>query len=147
MDFDLTTLFYIAFALISFLASAAGKKKKKAAKQRRTTIPSDETSPPAGQLTFEELLKEFTGKKVVTAGPEPLPDPPPPVVEHPPSREIIREVPKEQKKLANSAKKPEFSMPYKQHKVTESPAYAALFSNPDDVKKAFIASEIFARKY
>ena len=147
MDFDISTLIYIAFIIISFFASAASRNKKKAAeKQRRRAKPSADTldPPPTQRPTFEELLREFTGKKS-----EPMPELEPVST---PVR-VAETAPMARKTETKLAGKPtvtpnkfESFAEYEQ-KEEEASIYSELFSNLDDVKKAFVASEVFKRKY
>lgn len=146
MEFDISTIFYIAFIVVSFLASGLSKNKKRAAeKQRRNPQPSPETlGPPSGNRpTFEELLEEFTGKRTTKSEPEVAPTPrvvaePAPVVR----KQYIRD----EKRSVATAKKFQPFTEYEEKEVGQS-EYEEMFSNLDDVKKAFVASEIFKRKY
>lgn len=58
---DIQLLIYIAFLAIALLSRFLGKKKKNAqqAKEKENS-PEDKGDPP---MTFEDLLKEFTGSK------------------------------------------------------------------------------------
>lgn len=150
MDFDFGTLLYIAFGIIYFIYSGVKKNQKKAQKPISHENPETVGPPPVKrQPTFEELLEEFTGKKPedLETVPEPVYEPEPVVQEvfkpEPvKKREPILEFQKEEKKSAPLVAFKEY-----EGEEVETEDYAANFSNLDDAKKAFIASEIFKTKY
>ena len=148
MDFDFGTLIYIILGIIYFIFTGATKNKKKQVPKRPS--PSNQPTetvgpPPVNRPTFGELLEEFTtGKpatpKVVIKEPEPivLEDRKPLV-----SKAKLLPVFEKQQRMEQ-----EFShfKEFEEEEYEPSP-YAEMFRDMDATKKAFVASEIFKRKY
>lgn len=151
MDFDISTLLYILFAVIYFIFS---KGKKKPKKQSRPSSRSSQPQPaapasePQRRPTFEELLEEFTGLKTVEEKAKPEPVLAPAVV--PETRPLPR---RESKAVVNEGRSSHRSMDSDFERFEEfeeeAPQHAFIddLRNPDTARKAFIYSEIFKRKY
>lgn len=149
MDFDYTTILYVILGIIYFIFTGISKNKKKAQQEaRKTGAPSTETvgPPPVSRRpTFEELLQEFTGQEPIA--PEPV------IV----VQEVVAPI-----KIAEPVKKQPVRASIKEARKEISPLfgfqaydideeeredYAEVLSDLDGAKRAFIASEIFQRKY
>lgn len=146
MDFDFSTALYLILGIIYFVFSGLKKKGKQGTnppKRGKYSDPETVGPPPTSQRpTFEELLEEFTGQKTiqqpepeVVAAPVVIPERPKPVAINPEHRK-----PKEYKPLV-SFKEYDTEEDYNQDD------YREMFSSLDDAKRAFIASEVFNRKY
>ncbi|OEK04168.1 hypothetical protein [Roseivirga misakiensis] len=154
MEFDLSTIVYLVLGVIYFIFTSANKNKKKVGRRPsnpdNTDNPETVGPPPLDRRpTFEELLEEFTGQK---SQPEPEPV-------RIPQLEEIKESHKKPDYLFESKPKPEVIKvkkeerkpmvtfeEYEQEEESQS-EYLQMFSDLDSAKKAFIASEIFQRKY
>ena len=160
MDFDFGTLLYIVLAVIYFIVQSGSKNKKKRSNQRGEQEAYEPGESNKRRPTFEELLAEFTGQQP-QKDPEPIVEPVKPVVVEnaSQSRRSVYEI--AQEKSAQRKREAELEVQRIQSKTsdhlkgyeleeeeeqTES-SYATMFENLDDVKKAFVASEIFRRKY
>ena len=108
--------------------------------------------------TFEELLEEFTGQKTVRPEPvlEPVADAKP-IKEERPYRstfEVAKENTAKRKREAEAeaarirSKFNDHLEPYEiEEQVDSENDYADMFADLDSAKKAFVASEIFNRKF
>lgn len=151
MDFDFSTILYVFLGIVYFIFTGVNKNKKKAqAKPKKPGQSSPETvgPPPVNRRpTFEELLEEFTGQKTIEPEFEPVP--------------VIQEVvapikaakPVNKYPVTIDKKEPDKSSasmstfePYDEEEV-EMENYADMFSDLDGAKRAFIASEVFQRRY
>ena len=148
MDFDIGTLIYIVLGIIYFIFTSANRNKKKGKPKRPKPAQSDAETlgpPPIQRPTFEELLEEFTTGKRPAPDPEVINVPPASVAEERPLGPASKPLPvfKKHKRLET-----EFAPfeEFEQEEVERSP-YAEIFSDIDGAKKAFIASEIFKRRY
>lgn len=157
MDFDFGTVLYVILAIIYFIVQNNSKNKKKQQRESQAPNPS-EARPQDRRPTFEELLAEFTGQK--------QPDPEPELVLEP-IREIKERIPEKTSyqiaqeridrrnreadaEVANIRARTNKALIKEDSTVelqTEESDYAGMFSDLDSSKKAFIASEIFQRKY
>ncbi|HEY9117659.1 MAG TPA: hypothetical protein VIN11_07520 [Roseivirga sp.] len=157
MDFDFGTILYVILAIIYFIVQNNSKNKKKQQRQSQTPNTS-ESRPQDRRPTFEELLAEFTGQKQAQLEPEMVLEPVREVKERVPektsyeiaqeridrrNREADAEVANIRARTNKALKKEE---PIVELQPEESD-YAEMFSNLDAAKKAFIASEVFQRKY
>jgi hypothetical protein len=151
MEFDIKTLFYIALGIIYFVVSS---KKKGASK--KTDSPNNperggETlgPPPMRQPTFEELLREFSGKRTeklqpVIVQPKPPSEPKPQLKEIP---RIERNTILENSAQNKRAEKARIALLENSDEEIEDESYAEAFGSLDGARKAFVMSEIFKRKY
>ena len=113
-------------------------------------------------FTVEELLEEFTGQKQVQPRPQPVVEvqeekkEPKPFFEVKPRQstyEAAQKRAEERKKEAEMeaakirSRFNERFEPFEIEEEAEVNSYAAMFSDLDSAKKAFVASEIFKRKY
>lgn len=149
MDFDYTTILYVILGIIYFIFTGVNKNKKKAqGRAAKNPQPGTETlgPPPVSRRpTFEELLEEFTGgEKTIIPEPEPEPAFQEVVVAEPVNKYPLRFEPKE--KIKEVAPLMSFKA-YDELVEVERENYAEMFSDLDGAKRAFIASEIFQRKY
>ncbi len=146
MEFDFGTLIYIILGIIYFIFSKSKKNNKKPQpKGARPAEASAETvGPPPGQRpSFEELLEEFTTGKTREVEPEIL---------EPAFVEQKEQMVSESKPLPIFEKHKRMKQDFSQFKEFEeeevnNSEYAEMFSDLDGAKKAFVASEIFKRKY
>lgn len=143
MDFDLSTLLPIILGVLYYVFTGAAKNKKKAQRplsQNEPTGPETIGPPPVSRKpTFEELLEEFTGEKRVEEVPELVPVP---VVSKPEPSQPLQKI--AEKKEAESLVT---FKGYEEDSTTEQEDYRELFSDLDAAKRAFVASEIYNRKY
>lgn len=151
MEFDFKTLLYIAFGIIYFIFSAKKKGIKKAEGPSNPERGGETVGPPPmRQPTFEELLQEFTGKKVETIQPAPVPVQAKPKIE--PKTQFM-EVPKIERRtiLENVALNKRKAMVDTEVEVEEEEnelaSYAETLHDLEGAKRAFVFSEIFQRKY
>ncbi len=164
-------IYYIILGAIYLLSKVFGKKKKKAAgkpvQKRKIEAPTVETEEPAPS-SFDEILRELSGTKQPKPESEALP---PPVLDEPapsPAFEVEPqpanavdemdeiavdyEVPEvigtkfENEKIVRKDLKFERSEHFK-IKEKKQVDYLTLLAEQDGPAKAFIMSEIFARKY
>jgi len=155
MEFDLSTIFPLVLGIIYFIISGRNKNKKKAEGRSQNTGRPDNPEtvgpPPLNRRpSFEELLAEFTGEKV--SEPEPQLETVPvkkEVVAPPPPQEVMNKyqtaslyLKKEEKTTSLLA----FDN-YGNDAEEDRENYADMFSDLEGAKRAFIASEIFQRKY
>lgn len=148
MDFDLSTLLPIILGVLYYVFTGAAKNKKKAQRSLSQDEPSGPETigpPPVSRKpTFEELLEEFTGQKKTEEVPELVPAPvvSAPVVSAPvPNQTRQRITEKKEYKTLVAFKE------YEEDSTTDQEDYRELFANLDDAKRAFVASEIYNRKY
>ncbi|MFY0593026.1 hypothetical protein [Roseivirga sp.] len=154
MEFDFTTILYVVFGIIYFVFTNMNKNKKKARQQsaepRDFDGPETVGPPPIKRNpTFEELLEEFTGNKPKEE-PKPIPVPVPKLKEVIQSKSYPDRLPKviEVEPKSNEHELDSFTVAEEYEVVEEEREdYAAMFSDLDGAKRAFIASEIFQRKY
>jgi hypothetical protein len=164
-------IYYIILGAIYLLSKVFGKKKKKPAskpvQQRNVEAPTAEKDEPA-PLSFEEILRELSGAKQPKPVSEtfPLPDLddslPAPAIEAVPQPTyavdeidqiaVDYEVPDaigtraENKVIKRKKLKFERTEHFK-IKEKESVDYLSLLEEEEGAAKAFVMSEIFARKY
>ena len=175
MDDNGNIIYYIILGAIYLLSRVFGKKKKKPGAippQKRKITPPTAESEEAPPLSFEDILRELSGNK--QPKPEADPDPTPTAAYTPtplskPVREAAREqayssdeideiavdyeVPKEigwETSTAAPIKRKKLTFKRDEHfaikeKVTVD--YLDVLSEQDGAAKAFVLSEIFARKY
>ncbi|MBO3700642.1 hypothetical protein [Roseivirga sp. E12] len=148
MDFDFSTALYLILGIIYFIFSGVKKKNQRDKNQPqrgRTSNPETVGPPPVSRKpSFEELLEEFTGQKTVQ--PEPQPEPIAPIVTPPTN---VYENPKPVTEvLTKKENQPLVSFKeYELDSVEDQEDYREMFSSLDDAKRAFVASEVFSRKY
>lgn len=143
MDFDLSTLLPIILGVLYYVFTGAAKNKKKAQRplsQNEPLGPETIGPPPVSRKpTFEELLEEFTGEKRVEEVAELVPAP---VVSKPkPSQPIQKMADQKETESLVTFKG------YEEDSTTDQEDYRELFSDLDAAKRAFVASEIYNRKY
>lgn len=147
MDFDFGTLIYIILGIIYFIFTSANKKKKNTLpKTPSPDQPQAETlgPPPGSRPSFEELLEEFTTGKTKEVREE---------------KELAPVFVEEKKPMVSKSKplpifekhkrmKQDFNQfeEFEEKEEVKS-EYATMFSDLEGAKKAFVASEIFKRKY
>ena len=135
MDFDISNLLYIAFAILYFVFTA--KKKGQSKKPGTPSASPDRRGGTVGpvptnqQPTFEELLEQFTGQRKAKEEPK-------------------KSIYSEANKIYGTKKRTEtpavvFHEP--EEEEVEKTNYAALVSDTDGARKAFVMGEIFNRKY
>ena len=149
MDFDFNTILYIILGVIYFIFTGVSKNKKKGQQKRsRPQQQGAETlgSPPVSRRpSFEELLEEFTTGEALSTESKDL--------------DLVPIILEEKKPLVTNAK----PLPvFENHKImpqdlghseefddeeVESSPYAQMFKDMDSTKKAFVASEVFRKKY
>ena len=137
---------YIVFLIIAAVSGllGSGKKKKRPSEvlgqPDRDIVPEQEKAP---EKSFWEMLEEMQEGK-----------PKPAQVPKPATRPAIKE--KEKQRLApspflNNERKFTKTIPTAQVTMQEEEEHSAIpnlsFSDPDEIKKAIIYSEIFNRKY
>ncbi len=145
MDIDFSTLLPIILAILYYAFTGANKKKKRAQgplSENDAPRPESLGPPPNSQKpTFEELLAEFTGQKTVQPEPElvvaPVHTPKPSKVNVPKVEEVKKT---EYKPLVTFEE-------YEQEENVADENYGEMLSSLDGAKRAFVASEIFNRKY
>ena len=158
MDIDFGTVIYIVLGIIYFIFQSNSKNKKKRRQQERYEEKEPTQNTTQRRPTFEELLEEFTGQKNVK--PEPVPQP---VIESPKAQyedkphrstyEIAKEKTAQRKKEAEAeaarirSKFDDHLEHYEIEEQTEGSDYAEMFADLDSTKKAFVASEIFNRRF
>ena len=152
MDFDYSTILYVILGIIYFIFSGISKNKKKAQGRAQKNGPSgtETIGPPtvSRRPTFEELLEEFTGQKPLAPEPELVP-----VVEEVAIPvKAVEPVSKYQERVQIKATRKEKSLllafeEYEDTEELEMESYAEMFADVDDAKRAFIASEVFQRRY
>ncbi|OEK01399.1 hypothetical protein BFP97_07645 [Roseivirga sp. 4D4] len=148
MDFDFSTALYLILGIIYFIFTGAKKKNqqgKSQPKRGRHSDPETVGPPPVSRKpTFEELLEEFTGQRTIREEPqlEPVPEVPAPPVK-------VYDTPKPAPKPAlRKMDKPMASFKgYEIEEEVDQEDFREMFSSLDDAKKAFVASEVFNRKY
>jgi len=159
MDIDVGTLVYIVLGIIYFIFQANSKNKKK----REANRPSSQQQAqrqPANKPSFEELLEEFTGQKsrqpetVETEEEKYLEEEPFQTTDRP-NYDIAKKEAEQRKRKADEEGKrirSKFNDHFEPFEVEaeteeENDSYASMFNDLDSVKKAFVASEIFKRKF
>ncbi|MGW8123444.1 hypothetical protein ACV07N_12360 [Roseivirga echinicomitans] len=156
MEFDFKNLLYIAFAILYFVFTS----KKKGQGKKTDTPPSspvgrEESAPPVStnrQPTFEDLLEQFTGeRKKQEPKPFVIEDAKPQVFEEIQPTIKRKSIYSEANKLYGTKKRSDeapisiFNEP--EEELVETTDYAALVSDTDGARKAFVMGEIFNRKY
>lgn len=151
MEFDYTTILYVILGIVYFIFTGISKNKKKAQEQaRKTGVPGTETvgPPPVSKRpTFEELLQEFTGLEPLAPEPQPVS-----VVQEVVAPIKVAEPQRKQPVRASIKEAKKEVLPLSSFEAydvdeVEREDYAAMFSDLDSAKRAFIASEIFQKKY
>lgn len=152
MDFDYSTILYVILGIIYFIFTGVNKNKKKTqggARKSRESSPETLGPPPVNRRpTFEELLEEFTGQKPLEPEPEPIP-----IVEEVVAPVIVTEPVNKYPVRVHSRETRKKDTPmvafkgYEEVEELETESYAEMFADLDGAKRAFIASEIFQRKY
>ncbi len=149
MDFDFSTALYLILGIIYFIFSGTKKKNqqgKSQPKRGRHSDPETVGPPPVSRKpTFEELLEEFTGQRTIREEPQLEP-----AVEIPAAPVQSYEQPKPAPSSIERKKEYKPMTSFKEYELTEETDqedFREMFSSLDDAKKAFIASEIFNRKY
>jgi HEPN domain-containing protein len=156
MDFE--NFFYVILAVI-YILSRVLKAKKKAPQE---TYDETEGEPPKKTVTFEDLLKEFTGAEEEEI-PEPVVEPAPevrpkryePKYTDEESRSIFEKSIKAAEEVGSSDKPKESKQlifkefePYQQEEPEVlAEEIADMLRSEDGSKKAIILSEILNRKY
>jgi|GEM_PF-815569 len=156
MDFDISNLLYIAFAILYFVFTA--KKKGQSKKPGTPSASPDRRGDTVGpvptnqQPTFEELLEQFTGQRKAKEEPKPfvIEDAVPEVIEEVKPINPRKSIYSEANKIYGTKKRTEtpavvFHEP--EEEEVEKTNYAALVSDTDGARKAFVMGEIFNRKY
>ncbi|KYG72626.1 hypothetical protein AWW68_17130 [Roseivirga spongicola] len=159
MDIDFGTVIYIVLGIIYFIFQANSKNKKRQQQDERYEEKEPRQTTSTGRRpTFEELLEEFTGQKTVRPEPvlEPVADAKP-IKEERPYRstfEVAKENTAKRKREAEAeaarirSKFNDHLEPYEiEEQVDSENDYADMFADLDSAKKAFVASEIFNRKF
>ncbi len=144
MDIDFSTLLPIILAILYYVFTGANKNKKRGAQQpaeNKSPGPESLGPPPASQKpTFEELLAEFTGQKTVEPEPEVAVAPAQTPKPNQSNLTKIEEVEKEEYK-------PLVTLQEDEEVSVEVENYGEMLASLDGAKRAFVASEIFNRKY
>ena len=173
MEDNSNIIYYLILGAIYILSRVFGKKKKKPGAvppQKRKIVPPTAESEEPAPLSFEDILRELSGGKQPKPEPDPEPVPAPAFTAPPepairPSMEeqysvdemdeiaVDYEVPK----AIGGKYKPDKSIKRKQltferdvhFKIIEKKEvdYLKNLSEEDGAAKAFVMSEIFARKY
>ncbi|WP_323756633.1 hypothetical protein [Roseivirga sp.] len=156
MEFDSSNLLYIAFAILYFVFTARKKGQKN--NEGEPSSSSDRRGDTVGpvptnqQPTFEDLLEQFTGQRKVKEAAKPVvvEESASTVIEEIKSNQSRKSIYSEANKLYGAKKRTEtpsiiFHEP--DEEVVEQTDYAALVSDTDGARKAFVMSEIFNRKY
>lgn len=159
MDIDVGTLVYIVLGIIYFIVQAGSKNKKKRQSQSEKTS-NDAPKRPERRATFKELLQEFTGQQSTEEeAEEEVLQPEPAMQETRESRPLLTnfeqakvEAEKRKKKAEEEAKRirNKFNEHFEEYAIEEQPDisdYQSLFDDPNSARKAFVASEIFKRKF
>lgn len=147
MDFDISTLLYIGFAVAYYLFFSDKKKQKK----KRPARPIEErqemeqSSSERSRPTFEELLEEFTGAKAFEEKKELKPIPVAVVEEKP--REEKKSYVRSVERTSHLSIDSEFARFEEFDDETGNSMILDDLNDPDSARKAFIYSEIFKRKY
>lgn len=158
MDIDFGTVIYVILAVVYFIIQSNAKNKKKREQAERFEEKEPARQNTERRPTFEELLEEFTGQKKYEN-----PVPQPVIIEEPleveevspykSSYEIAKEKTDKRRKEAEleaARIRSEFNDRFAHFEVEEEEVesdYAEMFSDLDSAKKAFVASEIFNRKF
>lgn len=149
MDFDFSTALYLILGIIYFIFSGAKKKNQQGKNQPKRGEYSDPETlgpPPVSRKpTFEELLEEFTGQRTIKEEPKAEP-----IVETVAPPVKIYEAPKTTPRPAERKKEYQPMTSFKEYELNEEADqedFREMFSSLDDAKRAFIASEVFSRKY
>ena len=173
MDDNGNIIYYIILGAIYLLSRVLGKKKKKPGAvpaQKRKIAPPTAESEEAPPLSFEEILRELSGTK--QPKPEPDPDPMPATAFTPPpksvkeaafekaySKDEIDEIAVDYEVPAaigsETLQEPAIKRKKLTFKRTEhftikekiAVDYLEILSEEDGAARAFVMSEIFARKY
>lgn len=157
MDIDVGTLVYIALAIIYFIVQSNSKNKKKQQKRAEEVRDGEqEVQRPARRPTFEELLEEFTGQKQVQPVPVVEVEKEPQVVQTE-SKPRLTSYEASQKRAAERKREAEEEAAKIRARVSErfdsyeleeeEKTYSEMFRDLDSAKRAFIASEVFKRKF
>lgn len=159
MDVDFGTIIYVILAVIYFIIQSNAKSKKKREQAERFEEKETTQRNTGRRPTFEELLEEFTGQRLPQSEPAQKPvvvEQPAEVVESKPYRssyEIAQEKAAKKKKEAEleAAKiRSKFNDHFDHFEIEEEEVdndYAEMFGDLDSTKRAFVASEIFNRKF
>ncbi|KYG75455.1 hypothetical protein [Roseivirga echinicomitans] len=156
MEFDTSNLLYIAFAILYFVFTARKKgQKKNAGDPSSSPERSGDTVGPVPtnqQPTFEDLLEQFTGQRKVKEAAKPVvvEESTSSVIEEIKSNQTRKSIYSEANKLYGAKKRTETSsiiFHEPEEELAEGTDYAALISDTDGARKAFVMSEIFNRKY
>jgi len=149
MDFDFSTVLYLILGIIYFIFSGAKKKNQQGKNQPKRGSHADPETvgpPPVSRKpTFEELLEEFTGQRTIREEPQIEP-----VVDVPVAPVQVKERPSPAPKPVERKKEYKPMTSFKEYELNEEADqedFREMFSSLDDAKKAFIASEVFNRKY
>jgi hypothetical protein len=173
MDDNGNIIYYIILGAIYLLSRVFGKKKKKPGAvptQKRKIAPPTAESEEAPSVSFEDILRELSGAK--QPKPEPDPDPIPAPAFSPPtksvreaafekafSRDEIDEIAVDYEVPKAIGSETNYTPPIKRNKLafkrTEhfrikkkiAVDYLEILSEEDGPARAFVMSEIFARKY
>lgn len=156
MEFDFGTIIYVILAIVYFIIQSNSKNKQKRQQAEAQDSEPSESEPTDRRPSFEELLAEFTGQK--QAEPEVVLQPAPKleeVVSEKSTYQIAQERIDKRRKEAEvesakiKARTNEISLFKAPEEEFEEDRvdYSDLFGDLDSAKKAFIASEVFQRKY
>lgn len=147
MDFDFSTLIPIILAALYYVFSGAKKKNQ----QKRGDVSDPETigpTPGSEKPTFEELLEEFTGaKRQEEARPAPEPK-----LELSPVTSKVTKVQETKAVRLVDVQNQESERLFQfdesdEENDPDNEDYTEMFQSLDGAKRAFVASEIFNRKY
>lgn len=158
MDIDFGTVIYIVLGIIYFIFQSNSKNKKKRQQEERYEEKQPTQTTTQRRPSFEELLEEFTGQKTLTPEPvtKPVVEQPKERIEEKPSRsnyEIAKERTTQRKREAEAEAariRSKFDDHFEHYEIEEEEVendYAEMFADLDSTKKAFVASEIFNRKF
>ena len=175
MDDNGNIIYYIILGAIYLLSRVFGKKKKKPGAippQKRKITPPTAKSEEAPPLSFEDILRELSGNKQPKPETDPDSAPTPALIPTPPSipvREAAREQAYSVDEIDEIAVDYEVPRAIGSETSTEAPIkrkkltfkrdehftikekvtidYLDILSEQDGAAKAFVLSEIFARKY
>lgn len=160
MDLNFETVLYVIILIIGFIVQSGSKNKKRRQQERQEA--SEEVERPDRRPTFEELLEEFTGQKTVKPRPQPVIEvqeekkEPKPFFEVKPRQSTYEAAQKRAEERKKEAEREAAQIrsrfnerfePFEMEEEVEESGYASMFRDLDSTKRAFVASEIFKRKY
>lgn len=159
MDIDVGTLVYIVLGIIYFIVQAGSKNKKKRQARSDQSPAQGQPRKPDRGATFEELLEEFTGQRREEEELEEELQTEPAMQSSQEARPLLtnfeqakEEARKRKKKAEEEAERirNKFNEHFEEYAIEDQPDisdYRSMFEDPNSARKAFVASEIFKRKF